>query len=196
MNSRILHALGHLYDDEQRHWQTTADYRFEHGINISQVAGHCGCPTVTPITLLPHRRFDLPNPNDETVEGCVIEARAADGETVIDLVAWPIADPADVRTLCGAAPMVGLWSALNPGTYTFNYPLVVYRSPLAWLNADCEGAAVAVPKLAVQTLLEITDIGGRIGAQDAAHAGELRGLLQALVDQVEIVAPKPIRRAA
>ena len=41
-------------------------------------------------------------------DGVVIEAYAADGETVIDLVAWPIANPTDVHTLCGAAPMLGL----------------------------------------------------------------------------------------
>jgi hypothetical protein len=189
MNLRILNAFTEIYD-LNRPRLDTVDYLAEHGIDINAVAGFCGSPTILPITLLPNRRFDLPNHNDEIVAGCVIEARAADGESVIDLVAWPVADPADIRTLCGVAPMAGLWSALNPGTYTFNYPLVVYRSPLAWLKADCNGAAVVIPRLAAQTLLDITDMGGRIGAQDAAHAHELRMILHALVDQVKIVIPK------
>jgi len=86
--------------------------------------------------------------------------------------------------------LVGLWTALNPGTYTFNYPLIMHRTPLAWLEANCEGAAVVIPKLAARTFLEITDMGGRLGAQDADHACEQKKMLHAPVGQVEIVIPK------
>ncbi len=195
MNLRILNALTELYDDWRIERLATVDYLEKYDIDINAVAGFCGSPTVTPITLLPARRFDLPNPNDETVEGFVIEARGEDGEVVFDLVAWPVADPLDIRTLCGAVSMVGLWAALNPGTYTLNYPLIMHRTPLAWLQADCEGAAVVIPKLAARTFLEITDIGGRLGAQDATHACEQQKMLHALVGQVEIVIPK-MRAAA
>ena len=92
--------------------------------------------------------------------------------------------------------MLGLWQAFNPASYVFDYPLVIRKSALDWLKADCQGAAVVIPKLSARTFLDITDMGGRFGGQDAAHANELKGHLTALIDQVEIVAPKPIRRAA
>ncbi len=194
MNARISGALAEVYDlDRDR--MPTVDFLAEYGINIGAVAGFCGSPTVLPITLLPNRRFDLPDHGADAVEGCIIEALGADGESVIDLCAWPTADPTDVRTLLGRAPIVGLWAALNPGTYLFNFPLAVHRSPLGWLKADCEGAAVVIAELAARTFLEIRDMGGRIGAEDADHAHKLRNMLQALVDPVEILIPK-LRRAA
>lgn len=189
MNSRILNALTEIYDQE-RPRLATVDYLAEHDIDVNVVAGFCGPPTVLPITLLPNRRFDLPDHGADTVEGVVIEVRGEDGETVIDLVAWPVADLTDVRTLCGVAPIVGLWNALNPSTYFLDHPLVIHRTPLAWLQADCEGAAVVIPEMAARIFLDIRDMGGRIGAQDADHAHELRKILQALVDQIEIVMPK------
>ncbi len=195
MNARISGALAELYDLNRPRLKTV-DYLAKHGIGINAVAGFCGSPTVLSIMLLPNQRFDLPDHGADAVDGMVIEARGEDGETVADLVAWPVANPTDVRTLCGAAPMVGLWAALNPGTYTFGYPLVMHRSPLAWLQANCEGAAVVIPKFATRTFLEIRDMGGRIGAEDFDHAHELRRLLDAMTKRVEIVAPKPIRRVA
>jgi len=192
MNARISGALAEVYDlDRDR--MPTVDYLAEYGINIGAVAGFCGSPTVLPITLLPNRRFDLPDHGVEAVEGVVIEALGEDGEIVIDLVAWPVADPMDVRTICGAAPMVGTWQAFNAATYVFGAPLVMHRTPLAWLQADCEGAAVVIPSLAARAFL---DLPGRIGAADLAHQRELKGLLHEMIRAVEIVSPKLIRRAA
>ena len=195
MNLRILNTLTEIYDlDRQR--LATVDYLDAAGIDINAIAEFCGSASVLPITLLPSQRFDLPDHGAEAVDGMVIEARGEDGETIIDLVAWPVASPADVRTLLGQAPLVGMWAAFNAGTYTFDYPLIMHRTPLDWLKADCEGAAVVIPKLAVRTFLDICDIGGRIGAEDFDHAHELRRHLDAMTKLVEIVAPNPIRRVA
>jgi hypothetical protein len=118
---------------------------------------------------------------------------ATDGETVIDLVAWPIANPTDFHTLCGAVPMLGLWQAFNAATYVFDYPLVMHRTPLDWLKAGCEGAAIVIPSLAARSFL---DLPGRIGAADLAHQRELKSLLNDMIRAVEIVSPKTVRRAA
>ena len=192
MKLRILDALTELYDLERARL-ATVDYLAVHGIDINKVAGFCGSPTITPITLLPSRFFDLPNPHDETVEGCVIEARGEDRKSVIDLVAWPVANPSDVRTLLGQSPMVGLSVALDTSTYLLSHPLVMHRTPLDWLKASCEGAAVVLPELAARVFL---DLPGRIGAEDLDHAHELRRHLDAMTKRVEIVAPNPIRRVA
>ena len=195
MNLRIINAFTEICDLNPLRLDTV-DYLENHDIDINVVAGFCGSPTVTPIMLLPNRRFDLPDHGANVVEGVVIEAFEEDGETVIDLVGWPVADPLDIRTLCGAVPMVGLWAALNPSTYFLDYPLIMHRTPLGWLQADCHGAAVVIPQLATRTFLEIADMGGRLGAEDSDHANELNGHLSAMIDQVGIVVPKPIRRAA
>lgn len=195
MTLRILNFLTELYDLE-RPRLATVDYLAVHAIDINKVAGFCGSPTITPITLLPNQRFDLPDHGADTVEGVVIEALDADGETVIDLCAWPVANSTDARTLLGRVSMIGLWAALNPATYTFNYPLVVHRSPLAWLQAGCEGAAVVIPEMAARTFLEIANMGGPIGACDLAHQRELKGYLHNMIRRVEIVSPRSVRRAA
>jgi len=195
MNARISGALAEVYD-LYRDRMPTVDYFTAHDIDINAIAGFCGSPTVLSITLLPNMLFDLPDHGADSVEGVVIEARGEDGETVIDLVAWPVADPSDVRTLLGQSPMVGLSAALDNSTYVLGRPLIMHRTPLAWLQADCEGAAVVVPQLAARVFLEIADIGGRLGAEDFDHARELRRHLDAMTKRVEIVAPKPIRRAA
>lgn len=192
MNAHLGLTLAEIYDlDRPR--LATVDYLAEHDIDINAVAGFCGSPTITPITLLPNQRFDLPDNSSVNIESVVIEARGEDGETTIDLVSWPVADPADVRTLRGQAPMVGMWAAFSVGTYTFDYPLVMHRTPLAWLQADCKGAAVVIPSLAVRAFL---DLPGRIGATDLAHQRELKGYLHDMFNRVEIVSPKPVRRAA
>ena len=196
IDPRVGDALAVIYDlDRPR--LASVDYMTAYGIDINRVARHCGCPTVLPIMLLPNRRFDMPDGHGaESTEGCVIEARAEDGETVIDLVAWPISNPRNVRSLIGAVSILGLSQAFNASTYVFGYPLVVHRTPLAWLQADCHGAAVVIPDFAARTFLEIADFGGRIGAEDFDHARELRRHLDAMTKCVEIVAPKSIRRVA
>jgi len=199
MNARIINALSEIYDIERLRL-ATVDYLATHDIDINAVAGACGSPTVTPITLLPNQRFDLPDRCAEdgvvNVKGVVIEARGEDGETVFDLVAWPIANPTDVHTLCGSAPILGLWQAFNAATYVFDYPLVIHRTPLDWLKADCQGAAIIIPDLAAQTFLDIANFGGQIGASDPAHARELKAHLVAFFSTVKIISPNPLRRVA
>jgi len=197
VNARLMDALGELNDDERRRWQASADYQNKHGIDGRAVSGFCGLISVIDIVLLPHARFDLAGPGDSpATDGVVIEALDESGEQTIDLVAWTITDPGSVYTLLGRAGLLGMWAALNPATYIFGRPLIVRRSPLCWLKVGCEGAAVVIPELVARTFLDITNMGGRISGQDLGHARELRAMLRVLVDQVEIVAPKPISRAA
>ena len=99
MNARIDMALTEIYDlNRQR--LATVDYLAAAGIDTNAVADFCGSPTVLPITLLPSHRFDLPDHGAEAVDGMVIEARGEDGETVIDLCAWPISNPARTFARC------------------------------------------------------------------------------------------------
>ncbi len=196
MNARIINALSEIYDIERLRL-ATVDYLATHDIDINAVAGACGSPTVTPITLLPNRRFCLDDGHGaDAVDGVVIEAIGADGETSLDLVGWPLDNPRDVRTLLGRAPLVGMEAAFNPATYYLGHSLIVHCSPLTWLQASCQGAAVAVSELAGRTFLDIADMGGQIGADNHVHARQLKAHLRAMINRVEIVSLDPIRRAA
>jgi hypothetical protein len=195
MNPLILNTLTELCDPENPRL-ATIDYCQREGIDVNSVCG-CGAVTVAQVVLLPCWRFDLPDGHGaESVPACIIEARAGDGETIIDLVAWPVSDPTDVRTLLGRASMVGLWAALNPETYYLDFPLLMHRTPLDWLRADCNGAAVVIPELTAATFLQIAGMGGRIAAQDFAHGRELRSYLSSMINRVEIVSPQTALRAA
>jgi hypothetical protein len=197
MNGRIVDALSLISEPENRLWIRNADYRIEHDIDLDRVRGFCGSLSIANIVLMPNGRFDLPDGHGApTVEGTVIQALDKDGEKTIDLVAWPTASPTDVRSLLGRAPLVGLWAAFNSGTYFCDCPLIMHRTPLAWLQADCNGAAVVVPELAARTFLQIAEMGGRIAAQDFAHERELKSHLKAMIDRVAVVSPKRERRAA
>ena len=195
MTARISGALAEVYD-LYRDRMPTVNYLAAHNIDINAVAGFCGSPTVLPITLLRNKRFDLPDHDAGAGAGVVIEVRGEDGETVIDLVAWPITNATDIHTLCGSAPILGLWQAFNAATYVFDYPLAIHRTPLDWLKADCQGAAIIIPDLAAQTFLDIANFGGQIGASDPAHARELKAHLVAFFSTVKIISPNPLRRVA
>lgn len=191
--SRRLDTLAELYGDVHRQWNASATYCERHGIDNRACHGFCGLVTITPISLLPNRRFDLRD-NDAGVDlGVVIEAMDGSGEQAIDLVAWPAENPRDVRTLCGLAPILGLWAALNPATYIFDHPLEIHRTPLDWLRADCTGAAIIIPKIAGRFLI---DLPGPFGGQDAGHVRSLRKMVEAPGKRVEFLMPSPVRRAA
>ena len=193
MSPLLLDTLGEIYDHIRPRLETV-DYLEKQDIDINTVVGFCGSPTVLPIMLLPGRRFDLPDGHGgDTVTGCAIEARDEIGETAIDLVAWPVANPTDVHSLCGAAPILGLWAAHNPSTYIFGRPLEIHQTPLAWLQADCDGAAIIVPQLAGRLLI---DLPGPFGGQDNAHVHALRNMVRAPGERVDFLVPSPVRRAA
>ncbi len=200
MNARLELALAELYGDggERRDWLASAEYQERHDIDGRAVHGFAGLVTVAPICLLAHGRFDLADGDGNAgVPGVVIEAFAEDGETPLDLVAWPIARPDDVRSLCGHAALVGAWQAFNVSTYAMGGVLRLHQAPLRWLQANCQGAApIGDSRQIAGTLMEISQFGGRVAAEDVAHAGELKRHLRALLDSVEICFPSPARRAA
>ena len=109
----------------------------------------------------------------------MLEAFGPDGQTVADLVAWPLAHPEHVMTMFGRCGLLGVWEALGPATYFMGGALNLYRTPLDWLREGCRGAAIVVPSIAAQQLV---DAPGFIAAQDHRHGRELVQLLQAVID--------------
>lgn len=185
----LLHARHDLLARADETITASSGYILAHGLDWRLVAAHAGMLAVIEIEFLPHRRFDF---TDQGERAAVIEALDTDGETVLDLVVWPLSDPTRVASLFGRAPLVGMYAALNPATYIFDKPLQVHRTPLDWLKAGCDGCAVVEPRIAARVLND--DVPGTMAGQDDEHARELAALLQSVVDVGRVLTP--VRRAA
>lgn len=127
----------------------------------------------------------------EPVEGGRLAAwcdvLAEDAETVIDVVAWPIDQPAHWWTLAGTAPALGLAHAANPATYALGFPLRLHRTPLAWLQAECDGAVILNRLAGGRWLRELE--APRVAAADADHAAEIDAALKAAYPLPRILLP-------
>ena len=175
------------------------DYLRDSGLGVKSLADpdpfhSCGCLAVT--TIRPNRGggFDFAGPSEDGVTvAAVIEAYGSDGETVADLVAWPIDHPNRVRTMFGRCDMLGAWNIFNPVTYAFDKPLMVYCTALAWLQAGCRGCVILDPPSAARRLLNAP---GPISGEDRAHSEELAALVASLIDGVRIVAPVTVSNSS
>lgn len=155
------------------------------GIDLREVYARCGCIAVTCCEFFDGRRFDFAGPDDEL--SAVLFALGEDSETVVDLAAWPIADPAKFATAIGHGTVLGIDQITNPASYFRDEPLRLYRTPLAWLRAGCRGAVVLQPGLAaVSTLARAPS---RIACEDRDHAREIAAMLRGCFPLDRILAP-------
>lgn len=186
----IMEARAELYSLA---WFTRdfAAYVRHHNLDIEQVAGFAGGHGIIDVVDCGAGRFDWTAPGDP-FPAFVCEAYAEDGETTIDLVAWPISRPGTVLSMFGNAAWLGAWAAWNPASYCFGKALTIHKTPLDWLKSGCTGAAVVNPRLAAR---ELIDLPGPIAAQDKQHGRELLAMAQALVNRNRILVPTE-RRAA
>ena len=183
-------------DFYERAWPTQeyVSYVREHRLDIKTIgyfAGGCG---VIPIMDCGGGRFDFTGTasNMETVNAFVCEAFDVDGETAVDLVAWPLNRPKHVLTMFGQAGLLGLWAAHNPATFFMGGWLHLHRTPLDWLKSGCCGAAIVTPHIAARQLV---DVPGRIEAVDRLHGREIHWLMHSAIDiDNKVIVPK--RRAA
>jgi hypothetical protein len=67
-----------------------------------------------------------------------VEALAADGHGVMDLVAWRLEAPDTFATAIREADMLGAWNMVRRG----GRPLHVHRTPQRWLRGGCQGVVV------------------------------------------------------
>ncbi|TVR05825.1 MAG: hypothetical protein EA385_17270 [Salinarimonadaceae bacterium] len=164
-----------------------------HRLDLFRIEGFAGVAAATPIIDCGNARFDFGDEHNEAVPGFICEAFAADGETVIDLVAWPLDRPDQPMSMFGRVGLIGVAAAMNPATYIFDNPLVIERNPLDWLRSGCVGAAIVDPRVAAW---ELIDCPGRIAGQDQAHARQLLELAHSVIDGSRFVAPARNARAA
>lgn len=189
----ILNARAELYARAIPTRQSI-DYVRAHGIDTDATAGFCGVVTVLPILVFDGGFFDFAEEGmEDAVDGVVIEAFDRDGETTIDLVGWTLDRSDRVLSMYRRCPMLGLWTAMSPYTYALGSPLQMHRTPLEWLQADCQGAAVVVPHLAARLLL---DLPGQMAAKDTPHASQIDRLMRSVFQRDRIVVPRGARQAA
>jgi hypothetical protein len=106
-------ARHELYERAER-----TDYHLRVGISWSTIEAHAGVLTVIPVRFYTGGKFNFTKYEGE--QAVVIEAFEEDGETTLDLVAWPVDRPAQVASIFGRAPLVGMWQAYNRASYVLD----------------------------------------------------------------------------
>ena len=150
------------------------DYTRNAGLDIPTVCRFAGLIAVTRCVFFDHCRFDFADPAEREAEAAaVIEALGDDGETVIDLVAWAIDAPDRFASLFGDVSMLGDDRVDNPASYFGGAHLQLFKTPLRWLQASCNGAVVIDPHGA---RIVLRRAGGPIAGEDIQHARALQKL--------------------
>jgi hypothetical protein len=107
-----------------------------------------------------------------------------------DLVAWPLDDPLAFATAMGAndgADVLGPVNMVQRG----GKPLLIHRTPLAWLKAGGQGCCLLKPG----AWHWLRRVGGPFIAQDGEHGRELRDLLGTEAARHRILVPAEARAA-
>jgi hypothetical protein len=179
----LLEARAELYERSlpTPEWLAfwTAAGPFDHAI----IGAHAGSLSVLPVQFFADRTFDL---TESGRLSAVVEVLDCDGETVVDLVAWPIDRPDKFATFHHRADALGVGQVQDPATYLGSRPLLVHRTPLAWLQAGCSGVVVLNELTAPRWLGAAC---GRIAGADVQHARELARLLYPFIEPHRIVVP-------
>jgi len=146
-------------------------YVKEHKLNLQEINAHAGLFAVC-LCQVAGQHFDF---FPDGVPTAVIEVLAEDGETVIDLVAFPLNAPERFVTAVGEADMLGIANMRSTEQCKFNKPLLVHRTPLNWLKANCRGCVVLNPQWGGYWLRRNNR---EILAEDLAHGRELWAMLR------------------
>lgn len=184
----VLAARGRLYRSYPT--ATSVAYVRDHNLDIRQIADAAGCFTVMRVAAAGDR-FEFSHQGNTVV--AIVEAFGSDGASVLDLVAWPLTDPARILTMFGRASILGAANIFDATTYAFDRPLICHRTPLGWWRAGCRGVVVIDPASAGRYLL---DSPGMISGEDIEHSREIAELVRSLFDPARFVAPVSDERRA
>lgn len=188
----LMEARAELLDMGMARMNDTLAYFRSAGIERTPEANFAiGAATVCSIADHGNRHFDF----DATgVDALVCEALAEEGETCIDLVAWPLDRPGHVLTMFAKCGLLGAFDAFSASSYTMGCPLTIHRTPLDLFKSGFRGAAIVTPHVAARLLL---DVPGQIAARDYRHGRELKALVESVIPRDRIVVPaNKVRRAA
>jgi hypothetical protein len=190
MMIELLRARKQL--DARAAWTAeTAAYVAENGIDMEAVNNHAG------LLVLCRCKFHggyFDFDDGEGVTAAVIEVYDADDESVIDLCSWPVGKPCAFATFLGSDAL-GMARVTNPATWAMGGALKVFRTPLGWLQAGCQGLCILDCRHVSIWLRSA--VGYRIEVEDEQHGLALAGWLNPRpFDERRIMAPRTQRRQA
>lgn len=180
--------LREFYDHAD--WTPSIAAHFKaHGIDDKLVLAHAGTAALLPCVFDGNGYFDL-DPEGETC--LVFEVLDEDAATTVDLCASSIADPRRFGSAVGGIPVLGMTNVTNPASWAFGKVLPVFRRPLSWLRAGCQGVVILHHSGAADCLARKL---GNLLAEDEAHARDLRSMLcTPPVDPSSILYPRSAMR--
>lgn len=123
---------------------------------------HCGLAKI-----VRHRPFYEPDPDGD--HAIVIPVMYDD--ELVDLLAFDARRPSDWFMRLGGEPLLGAGALADQ---LLEKPLHVYRTPLSWLQAGCDGVVILDLNRAFADL--VTAPNGLVG-EDDAHTDELRRIM-------------------
>jgi len=169
----------------------TASFVKSNRLDLEMVNAHAGTISLLPCAFDGAGYFDF-DPGGDIC--CVFEVLDEDAATSTDLCAFSVIFPDRFGLAMGSAAVLGLTNVTNPASWAFGKVLPVYRRPIDWLRAGCEGVVIldhyAAPACLSRKL-------GNLLAEDEAHARELKSLLcTPQVDPTSILFPKSTARRA
>ena len=168
----------------------TLAYLKKNGVRLTRTMSDCvGTITLALIADHGNKRFDF---DAGGFEALVCDVMGEDGETAVDLIAWPVDDPETVLTMFDRCGLVGAYQAFNPASYFDGNPLPVHRTPLDLFRAGYTGAAVAIPRIAARQIL---DLPGSVLAVNHRHGIELKTLIETNI-RGRVLVPAKARMAA
>ena len=160
----------------------------EVGVDIDYITNVAGPICHETVSFLEGGRFGYDALGTMAYIAVVLEE---DAETELDIVAWSARQPEVFGVLLGHAALLGSDRVLNLASYCGGRPCPLWRTPLRWLQEQCEGAVVLQAIPASTTLAKASR---KLAAEDENHAREL--VRSGAVRRDQVVFPRRARRVA
>jgi hypothetical protein len=143
--------------------------------------------SLLPVRFVPRGRFEFAsNSCPSSRPAIVVEAKAEDDHTILDILAADVKQPTRLASMFSSVDILGLYAAYNPATYFKGKPLRVYRTIETWLCAGCNGSVLVDPDKAWRLLPSLL---GPIGVEDLAHGREVLRLTEPFLAPERILVP-------
>lgn len=138
------------------------DYVARHGLSL-------GLPLiVTRIAWQSTGRWCFAGGDDGVLAAVLVVSEDVCGSVeAVDLLAWHLSDPSCFGLMFGACSGLNLHAVDHAGTYVWDTPLKVFKTPLAWAKSGGGGVVVFHDHDLVAVLCRAH---GRIQAEDREHA--------------------------
>ena len=160
-----------------------AGFLKRHNINQRNAEAYCGVLTVALAKFFSDNQAERVFVFDpDGIPAVVIEGYEADAYSPMDLIAWPLFQPHLFAVAIREADMLGAWKMVRRN----GAPLYVYKTPLDWLKASCNGC-VPINRSWAGHWLDRAD--GPFIVQDMQHGREIREMLGFASKRHKVLAP-------